>query len=102
MLYAFREYNLEDALINMFSVKDDIMKSFSSDGIKYIKTHVLAETYPIGFINDNIDNYISKKTNVYNDDEQENLCKYNNNTEIIFQELFQNSDFKEIYNNLKL
>ncbi len=102
MLYAFRKNNSEDALKNIYLVEDDIIKSFSSDGIKYIKAHVLAETYPVGFINNTIDNYISKKTNVYNDGKQESICKYNNNTEIIFQELLHNSNFKEIYNNLKL
>ena len=102
MLYAFRKENSEDALKNMYLVEDNIIKSFSSDGIKYIKAHTLAKIYPVGFVNDNINNYISKKTNVYNDDKQKSICKYNKNTETVFQELLLDSDFRGIYNSLKL
>lgn len=103
MLYRFRQYDSENALKNMFSVQDNIIKSFSSDSIKYIKVHTLEKTYAIGYVNDNIDNYISKKTDVYHYNKQEeSICNYHKSTEVIFQKLLLEPNFRRIYDDIKL
>ena len=106
MLYVFKQYDSGSYGVNTFAMEYRIIKSFSSDATKYIKANILEATYHIGHVNYSINNYIYEKIDINinsnNDNNQKNICQYNKNTETIFQELLSDSDFKEMYNNLKL